>query len=330
MKEIIRSLPSAFLVLVAVFFSGGCSKSALNPDFSQSGEDAPAADAAEAPSVDEALAREAGQQRIIYHIGPVDLPAGTKAEAMLERPLSMRFQTDKAIWVVGFVPKVVDANGSELPAELLHHAVVFNMHEENPICAGQPNPFSVASSMLTEVNLPRGFGYPILPTDPIEARAVLANPTDKSYTDVYFEIALVAKPMNDFAAIRDVKPIYFELDPCTHAPMAVEPHAFSQKSATYQVPMKASLILAHAILEDYGSAVQLTAGKEVMPFWRAEGVQDEEHRVKELTANPFEDASGLSFNAGDPITIGVAYDNSSDAWLTGAVAGAMAYFCDSR
>ena len=227
--------------------------------------------------------------------------------------------------MTGFVPRVVDANGGELPAELLHHAIVANLHEENPLCAGAPNPFAVASGMLTEVEFPRGYGYPVLPTDPIEARVVLANPTDRDYADVSFEITLVAKPMSDFASVRDVKPMLVELEPCTHAPMQVEPGSLARRSATYQVPVAGALVVAHGVLHDYGAAIQLTAGKEIMPFWRAEGVQDDRHRLTALTDNPFVDPEGQSFKAGDPLTLGVAYDNTSGEWLTGAGAAAMLY-----
>lgn len=317
--------PHRLLVILPLLLnlSFGCTKSGGGPEFIPADEEGPSA--SEAPSPDDALAKEAGVMRIVYHVGPVDLPAGTAAEAMRDRPLAMRFQTDKEIWATGFVPKVVDANGGELPAELLHSAVVLNLHEENPLCAGSPNPIAAATGMLTEVNLPQGYGYPILPADPIEVRAVLANPTEKSYSDVSFEITLVARAMSDFASVQDVRPILLELDPCGHAPMEVEPHAFAQRSATYQIPIEGNIVVAHGLLQDFGSAVQLTAGTEIMPFWRAEGVQDADHRVTELTGNPFEDADGVAFKAGSSITLGVAYDNLSDDWLRSATAGAMAY-----
>lgn len=323
MKPFIRHSVILAGFLAASILSG-CNKSGDGPTLLPPEEDV-GPQASEAPSVDEALAREAGIQRLIYHVGPVDLPAGTSPSEMFEHPLTMRFQTDREMWVMGFVPRVVDVSGGELPAELLHQAIIFNMHEENPLCAGSPNPFAAATAMLTEVNLPQGYGYPILATDPIEAKVVLANPTEKSYSDVYFELTLVAKQMSDFVSIKDVQPMFLELDPCSHAPMEVEPQDFAQRSATYQIPVAASLIVAQGLLQDFGSAVQLTSGLEIMPFWRAEAVQDDEHRVRDLTSNPFEDAEGVSFKAGDQITLGVSYNNLSDEWLKGATAGAMVY-----
>lgn len=312
-----------FFVFMFVISMSGCSKSSETPFYKPS-ED-PLSGLPEAPSVGEDLAKKVGVERIIYHVGPVDLPAGQTAEAMLDKPLAMRFQTDKAIWVTGFVPRVVDAGGKELPAGLLHQALVFNMHEENPLCAGAPNPFAMATSLMTEVELPQGYGYPVLPADPIEARATLKNLTDESYSGVYFEIALITRPMSDLANMKDVRPIYLELDPCSHSPMEVEPRAFVQKSATYQVPDNGEIVVAHGALQDFGAQVWLITGKDVMPFWKAEGLQDEAHHLTALTDNPFIDAEGVAFKAGDHITVGVSYDNASDAWLKGATAGAMVY-----
>lgn len=318
-----RKIPQIIgLLAPAIVLLSSCTKDASSPPF---GEPQASSPSESAPAVDEALAREAGQQQIIYHMGPVDLPAHTSADAMIEKPLLMRFQTDKEIWATGFIPRVVDANGALLPRELLHQAIVFNMHEENPLCAGSPNPFFIATSMMTEVDLPQGFGYPILASDPLEARVVLANPSDKDYIDVFFELSLVARPMNEFAGLKDVKPMLLEIDPCSHAPMDAPPREFTEKSATYQVPQKAGLVMAHGAIQDYGAAVQLISGKEVMPFWRAEGVLGEDHHITELTGNPFEDSEGVGFKAGDQITFTAAYDNTSDKWLPGATAAAMVY-----
>ena len=316
------------MLVCALLVIAGCNKSASSPNYLHP-EDGGAEDISPSvsPDVDEELALEAGQKRIIYHIGPVDLPANTKPEEMLARPLTMRFQTDEALWVTGFTPRVVDANGAGLPPTLLHHAIMSNMHEANLLCsnASVGNPFFIATSMLTEINLPQGLGYPILPNDPLEARVVLANPTEVSYADVFFELTLVARPMNDFAKVADVKPMLLELAPCSHDPLEVEPGSLVERNATYEIPMSARLILAHGALQDYGSAISLTAGKEIMPFWRAEAELGENHHIIRLIDDPFEDPAGIDLKAGDRITLGVIYDNVSEEWLTSATAAAMVY-----
>jgi hypothetical protein len=279
------------------------------------------------PAVNENLADEAWQQRFVFHIGPVDLPKDQGAKEMVDNPLKMSFQTDEAVWVTAFEPKVVDSAGNELPSGLLHQAIIFNKHEENPLCSdgGSGNPIFVATSMLTEINLPQGFGYPVLPTDPLEAEIVLKNATDQSYAGVYFELTLVTRPMNEFTNLADVKPMLIEMDTCAHAPLTVEPGEFEEQKATYRVPSSSKLVVAFGALQDYGSSVELTAGTEMEPFWTANAELDENHKILQLSNSPYVDSGGVTFSAGDPIMFGVTYDNTSDKWLKTATAGAMVY-----
>lgn len=300
--------------------AAGCTKSG-GPDYTSEGQDG--AD----PSVNEMLADEAWQQRYVFHIGPVDLPKGQAAEAMMGGPLTMSFQTDEAVWVTAFEPKVVDSAGNELSSDLLHRAIVFNKHEDNPLCfeGGSGNPIFMATSMLTQIELPQGFGYPVLPTDPLEAEVVLKNETDQSYAGVYFELTLVTRPMNEFTNLADVKPMLVEMDTCDHAPLTIEPGEFEEQKATYRIPDSSKLVVAFGALQDYGSSVELTSGTEMEPFWTANAELDEDHRIVKLSNSPYVDAGSVSFSAGDPIMIGITYDNTSDKWLKSATAGAMVY-----
>lgn len=277
------------------------------------------------PAVDERLAKEVGVERLIYHIGPVDLQKTQQADAMMESPLTMRFQTDKDLWVIGFIPRVVDSKGNELPAELLHHAIISNLHEDNALCSGQPNPFIVASPTLQKIDFPHGYGYPVLASDPLEARVVLTNPTSNNFMDISFELTLITRKMSEFSNMKDVRPFFAELEPCNHSPMSAPPRTFSEKSATYQLPIAGELVVAQALIKDFGASVELTAGTENKPFWRAEAIKDGDHKVNALTDNPLIDEKGPSFKAGDAITVKVSYDNSSDNWLNNAVGGAMIY-----
>ena len=312
------------ILAIAAIFLAGCTESGLPLDFTNRPE---SPSDSVSPSIGQELAQEAGLKRIVYHVGPVDLPAGTSAEIMLEKPLSMRFQTGEPLWVTGFSPSIVDANGEELPKELLHHAIVSNMHEDNPFCsdAGGGNPFFIATSMLTKIDLPQGTGYPILPDDPIEAKIILANTTDASYVDVYFQLELIARPMNEFTNFADVKPMLLELDPCEHKSLEVGPGELVERNATYAIPDDGKLTVAHGAIQKFGSTVQLTYDLEISPFWQAEAELDENHDLIDLVNNPFSDSDGIDLKKDNTITFGVVYDNVSDKWINSATASAMVY-----
>ena len=78
-------------------------------------------------------------------------------------------------------------------------------------------------------------------------------------------------------------------------------------------------------VQDYGAAIDLTAGKSQTPFWHSEALLDASHRLTALTDNPFTDPDGVSIKQGDGSKLGVTYNNTSNEWLNSATAGAMVY-----
>lgn len=323
-----KTMRTIFPVLFALsaIFIAGCSKGS-SPEF-VTPEDNSGTQGNDESAVNEQLAREAGVLHLIYHVGPVDLPAGASLETMMDKPLQMKFQTDQPLWVIGFEPKVIDATGQKLPSSLLYQAIISNMHEENPLCSegSGGNPFVVATSTMTKVSLPEGYGYPVIPEDPLEAKVVLHNPTSDNYIDVSFELNIIAKPMNEFTGMKDVKPLLLDIEPCTHKPVPVEPEKFVKRQATFTLPTGGNVIVAHGAVSNYAAFVELIKGNEVMPFWRADAVLDENHVITELTNNPLEDPAGIKIKKGESLTLGAAYDNTRTSWLVGAPAAAMVYF----
>ncbi|MBI4125965.1 MAG: hypothetical protein HY465_00570 [Deltaproteobacteria bacterium] len=315
----------AFIICCALPLLASCSGQALSPAFIEppAGSFSPSV----SPAVNEELARQAGLERIVFHVGPVDLPPNTTPDAMADQPLVMRFQLEKPMWIIGFEPKVIDAHGNDLPATLLRQALMLNNHEENPLCAsgGGGNPIAVATALLTDVALPDGHGYPVLPSDPLEVQVVFQNQTDKAYDSVSFEIALVAKPMNDLIDLKDVQPVFLEFDPCEHALGDIQPGEFSPRTVEAKLPEGGNLVVAHGLLGDYGVSVAITKEKELEPFWKAESELDAEHHLLGLDPNPFEDPAGVAISADAELTLSVTYDNISDRWLTAVPAGAMVY-----
>lgn len=306
-------------------FLSACSGSSGAPHFLQGGEPpAPAGNLA--PAVNGALAAQAGLEKLIFHVGPIDIPAHTSVESFLERPLKLDFALTHPAWVVGFAPKVVDATGQELPAALLHHAELINHHEANPLCPSRDgNPFAIASSLLTTVELPQGYGYPLLPSDPVEAKVVFQNPGEQTYINVFFEITLLTKPMNEFVALKDVQAVLLDFEPCSEQALQIEPGEFAEKTVTHILEKGGDLVLAHGVLQDYGVALQLKKDDALVPFWRSEAKLDSEHHIVDLNDNPFTDAKGVPLADGESVTLGATYNNASDNWLHSAEGAAMLY-----
>lgn len=270
-------------------------------------------------------------QKLIYHVGPADITTKKSPEEMLANPQTMEFQVTEPVWIVGFKPQVLDANGNPLPGRLLYKAILLNKHEPNPLCAtgSEGNPFAIATATLTKVELPEGYGYPLMPTDPLEAKVIFQNQTDQDYLGVTFSFELEAIPMDKAKGYGDVKAMLLDADPCQFKPIALEPGQFVQKSKTFSIPEGGNLLVANGALSNYGVSVSLThQGKSeatVVPFWRAEAQMDESHSIVDLTPNPFIEPEGKQIADGDKITLGVAFDNFSNDWNFAATGAAMVY-----
>lgn len=276
--------------------------------------------------INETLAEQSGEERLTYHVGPIDIPSGLVANT--DKPLVLTFQLTRPMWVVGFEPRMVNADGEEIEPKLLHTAIISNQHEENPLCtsANVGNPFMVATSTLKSIRFPQGYAYPVLASDPLEAKIVVQNPTEKTFINAYFELTLIAKPMNEFVQMKDIKPMMVDMDVCEHKPIQVEPNNVDRRQATYAITQASKLIMAHAAIQSYGACVELTANQDVMPFWTAEVVLDNDNHIIDLRNDPFEKPTGIPFKKGDSITLSVLYDNTSDSWLDNATAAAIVYF----
>ena len=264
-------------------------------------------------------------QKLTYKIGPFNLPAGQKAETMWESPGSIDFQAEDPLWIVSFEPSVEGGDGSELPPELLHLALLANVSERNPLCADKDvaNPFMAATSITKKVKLPDGLGYPVLPTDQLDAKVILQNPTAQDYSNVYFKFQITAVPIKNAKGYKDVVPLMLNVDPCDYYPLAVAPKEFLKKGADFTVPETGLLTTAYGLLQDYGVGIALSANGQPTPFWDVKAQQDKNHKILELAQ--FDDPAGIPLKAGDEISLTVVYDNPLDSWQNSATGAVMAY-----
>lgn len=265
-------------------------------------------------------------QKLNYTFGPFRLEAGTAAAPMASKDGKLSFHVDSPIWMTGFEPHVVDAKGNPLPGKLVQIVVLSNAREANSLCSTQQtgNPFAATTSMLQKITLPEGFGYPLLPEDPLEAKIVLRNPTETDYTDVYFTFTLTAEPMDVASHKKDVAPLLLDVDPCDHAPITLPPNGMVEKKGEFVAPEDGKIVKAVGLLQEYGVSVSIEASKDAAKFsWLAKSQQDDNHQIVSLDS--YEDSKGAAVKKDDPISLGVVYDNFSTEWMNDATAAAMVY-----
>ncbi len=268
---------------------------------------------------------KSGLQKLTYKVGPFQLEPRQKAQVMQDDPGKIAFAADEPLWITKFASKIVDADGEDLPNDLLYSAIVANGGEKNPLCSDKEvaNPFFAANSINKEIELPDGLGYPVLANERLEANVVLRNPRSQGYKEVYFIFELTAIPMRLAKNMKDVAPMLFDIDPCDHAPIAIAPKEFVKKKAEFELPEGGRLTKAYGLLQNYGVEISLTSGKQPTPFWQGKTELDTEHEIVSL--KPFEDSSGIPLKSGESLTMHVIYDNPSTEWKEDATGAVMAY-----
>lgn len=268
---------------------------------------------------------EAGRVVLSYQLGPFNLPAKTAASDMLARPASMQFNVKEAVWIKSFEPTIEDSEGNPLPNHLVHQILLINHGEENTFCTTKQtgNPFAAASSSMEKIELPEDHGYSVVPSDPLEAKVVLKNPTAEDFFGVFVKFTLTGETSADTSLINDIKPMMVDLDPCEHKPISIAPGQFVEKTGDVFVPEAGSIVKAYGLLQDYGVSITMTASGGDEPFWEGLAEINEDYQIIGLP--PFEDPAGIAVNRGDKLSLVVAYNNGSDNWYDDATGAAITY-----
>lgn len=260
---------------------------------------------------------------LTYQMGPYDLPAQTPSSAMSGSPAKLNFSVDEPIWVTGFKTILEDTDGNPLPTRLIQQVILINHGEENSSCNTKEtgNPFMAATAGMEEISLPEGYGYPLMASDPLEARVILKNPFERAYSDVSVKIVLEGIRVSDGGDMKDVRPVMLDVDPCDHQPLSLAPGEFMEKTGSSNSPEKGKVIRGYGLLQDFGVSVKVANGGGA--FWDGIAQINESYEIVEMPY--FESADGISVGKGDKLELTVAYNNSSDEWFNDATASAIIY-----
>lgn len=278
------------------------------------------------PSESPPVAPKTTVQKLNYNFGPFDLPAGASAKAMANKNNTLNFHVESPVWMTGFEPRLVDKQGNPLPSDLVQLVVLSNGSEANPLCTSRQaaRPFAAATSMLKEITLPEGHGYPLLPEDKLEAKIVLRNPSKLDYDDVYFAFTITAEPMDVASHKLDVAPLLLDVDPCDNTPISLPPNGLVEKEGSFTVPESGAIVKAQGLLQTYGVSVSVETNKATAPFkWSAKSQLNDDHQIVHL--DDYENSPGTAVEKDEPITLGVVYDNFSNKWFNDATAAAIIY-----
>lgn len=273
--------------------------------------DAAGLEAPELPKADGKLVtvRTLVDERLVeFDIGPVELTVGMEH---LRLPIQMaRFPVDG--WIHGFEIEMLDAEGHEIPLDLLHH-VNFIDPDKRELFSAMARRVMAAGRETMREKLPDVIGYPISDGDRMLISAMFANPFERDFPGSHLIVRFFYSTESDgFFQPRNVYPFYLDvMGPVGGKDFPVAPG----KTVQYwegNPAVDGRILAIGGHLHDHASKlalVDMTTGKTV---WETVPTRSADGRVTDVPGGSFFWTLGRKIYADHTYRISVEYDNPLD------------------
>lgn len=142
-----------------------------------------------------------------FVIGPVALP---KHVGHLRLPIQMA-EIPVDGWMHGFEVEMLAADGSTLPADLLHHVNLIDP-DQRDLFSPIARRVVAAGRETGRMEMPDLLGYPVQAGDRVIISAMFANPVGEDFPEAFLHVRLLYSLEEDgFMQPRDVYPFYLDV-----------------------------------------------------------------------------------------------------------------------
>ena len=264
-------------------------------------------------------------QTIVVRVGPLNLPART-SHMNMPQPPDLEWPIPVDAWLLGYAPRLVDANGHAVPGRVLHHTAFWNENRSDFLCPNkEEHIFGAGGEMTNWAEVP-GYGYRVQKGDKIRVETMIHNPTDTSYSNVYLEVSIPYKQADSGANLKSVYPAWMDVKSCGNSGYDL-PAGNSEKTGDVTVKYSGILLGVGGHMHDYGKQLVLTDATRKDTVATLDAKVDEHGELISMPTVLFLDKGGYKFSAGDVLKISATYDNSSGKLLRdGAMGIVVGYF----
>lgn len=264
-------------------------------------------------------------QTIIVRVGPMNLPAHT-THMKMPQPPDLEWQVPIDGWLLGYSPRLVDANGNSVPGRVLHHSAFWNENRSDFLCPNkEEHIFGAGGEMTNWAEVP-GYGYRVQMGDKIRVETMIHNPTDTSYDSVYLEVSIPYRQADSGANLKSLYPAWMDVKSCGNSAYDL-PAGNSEKVGNVTVKYAGILLGVGGHMHDYAKQLVLTDSTRKDTVATLDAKVDEHGELISMPTVMFLDRGGYQFSAGDVLKISAAYDNITGKLLPdGAMAIVVGYF----
>jgi hypothetical protein len=262
-------------------------------------------------------------------LGPYNLPAHTRHEAMPQAP-EIYWDIPFDGWLVAYSPSLLDGEGNDISAKLLHHVAFWNEGRADFLCPNkEEHIFGAGGEMNRWPPLP-GFGYAVHRGDRIRISTMFHNPTGTSYPKAYLAVQVsyvtAGAVESGIPALRNVYPAWFDVMECGESGYDLKAGE-SVTSGQFQMPQSGLLLGLGGHLHDYGRGLTVTNATHKELIARLIPELDDKGLLESMPVVTFLSRGGYHLAAGDKVRVAAEYMNLSGQTLPdGAMGIAVGYF----
>jgi hypothetical protein len=214
--------------------------------------------------------------------------------------------------VMEFHVAMLDADGRELPMDLLHH-VNFIDPDKRDVFAPIARRVMAAGRETSTKEMPKLLGYPVQSGDRMLISAMFANPVGRDFPEAYLHVRFSYSLEEDgLMQPRDVYPFYLDvMGPVGVKDFAVPP---GKTVLSYEASpaIEGRILGIGGHLHDYATVLRLEDVTAAKVIWEAEPEYSEDGRLLDVPEGRLWMKGGVKVSPDHSYRIYVEYDNPMD------------------
>lgn len=258
---------------------------------------------------------------LVLDVGPIDLPAHAKHEAVRQPPpLAAVVPVDG--WLRGYVVQLVDAAGAPVTNRVLHHLNVI-APEKRELFSPIMLRIAAAGPETAPVGLPRAVAYRVHAGDTLLVSLMLHNPTDHAYAGVHMRVRMPYSELTWWRHPLSVVPFYLDVMPPAGSHSFDLPPGRSEYYWEGRPAIGGRIVGMSGHMHKYGVQLRLEDRTENRVLWQAKPVADSTGEIVAMPVSMFVRRLGLPMRPDHVYRLATVYENPTGQTIADGGMGAL-------
>lgn len=252
------------------------------------------------------VTNEADEGRLVFTVGPIDLPANTGHHGIGQPPL-LTAEVPVDAYLYGFEVEMVDGQGRPIAQRVLHHVNLIDP-DHRELFSPVPLRLFAAGRETQAASMPKILGVPIEKGQRILVSAMFHNPTAVSYLGSKLRVILKYRTEGLIFPL-EVYPVYIDVMGHIGKKDFDLPPGRSEKSWEGRPAVGGRLLAAGGHLHDHAVKLVFEDVDQGEVLWETAPVVDERGRTVAVPVGKFWWKGGIKLSADHTYRLTVIYDN---------------------